>query len=707
MQDLLPSPTNLPVFYTVALTLLLILLIAGISLYRKVTNDETSQQTLFWSKLVVSIPLLALGAAWTYLGAYTLGLVALLAGSPMFFLLALACVATYTVTTWGLIRWIRNKRFSDISVIVVIVTFASVIYTYQRAWLCEPLAHSGYGFAQLCIARLYETGAGGVIARRDIARNWYLDAAYNGYAEAKYWTGMHTRDINEREQWLTQAADQGHVPAAYELSILLGLENDLALEWLQFAVNENYPPALYYLGLLHSNGNRVAHDLARTRELWHRAADAGYTTSMRALALGYARGIVFDIDLDASHEWEQKAIAASENEDIKNLSAGEKHFAKTWQETLNRLRGQATAIAANDPVALRQLSSDILARAQDDPLQREKGIRLLEQSAEGDPDSQYKIAKYYLDLEDSTKEDTEKGLEWLVKAGGNDHRTALRRLIEAHKEGQYGLTVDLYKAKHYSERYFAILEENDVPQNNSAWLGATWDYQDTMKQIKRLESLPVSPDELKAKADAGDAEAQYHLAKDIAFYGNDFEKSQALLESSAYGGYPQAQYEMASRVFNRKRTNEEEQQAMAWLKDSATNGHRGALVWLGNFYASGSKRQQIERNYYRAKLFYERAIEGIGDIVYEQKTTSTRSWHITVDSVNKKLQQIPDYIMRLDLEGLEGQSRIIAINEWYEQERAMLDTKMNSADNKTLSELVTTLSTLQSQRDVLLQSNQG
>ena len=707
MRELLPELNNLPVFYTVAVTLLLMLILAGMSLFFSVRGGTSNQQTLFWSKLVISIPLLVLGAAWTYIGTYTFGLVTLLAASPIFLLLALACVAIYTITTWGLIRWIRNKRFGDISVIIAIISFVSVIYFYQRAWLCEPLAHSGYGFAQLCTAQLYETGRGGVNTRRDLARDWYRDAAYKGYAAAQYWVGTDTRDVNEREQWLTKAADQGHAPASYQLFALLRPEDDVALERLQYAVKKDYPPALHQLGLLHSSGYRVAHDLERTRELWHRAADAGYTTSMRSLAIAYAHGVIFDIDLDASREWERKAIATGADEDTKQLSAGERHLAMTWQEQLVRLREQAMAIAVKDPAAMRQLSSDILAQAKDNSAQREKGIHLLEQSAEDSSDAQYKVAQYYLDLEKPTQEDTGKGLEWLIKAAENGHREALRQLIEAHKEGRYGLNVDLYKAKQYSEQFFAILEKNDVPQNNSAWLGPTWDYQDTLKQIKRIESMPLSPEQLKTKADAGDPEAQYYLAKDIAFYGNDFDTMIALLEASARGGYAQAQFEMSSRIFNRKHTDEEERQAIKWLIAAAESGHRGALVSLGNQYMSGFKRQQIERNYYQAKLLYERALDGIDEIVYEQKTSPTRAWHITAESVHKKLRQIPDYIARLDLAGLEGQQRIAAINQWYEKERAMLDTKMNSAGDDELSKLVTALSTLQSQRDVLLQSDRG
>jgi TPR repeat protein len=571
--------------------------------------------------------------------------------------------------------------------------------------ICEPFAYSGVGIAQFCTAQLYETGKGGVIAHRGTAREWYQNAADKGVAAAQYWVGMHTRDTSKRKQWLILAVNQGYAPAAYQLFLLLRPENEQALTWLQFAVKENYPPALYRLGLLHSNGYRVSHDLERTRDLWQRSAKAGYPAAMRALALEYARGVIFNIDLNASIMWEQKAVAASAKENTNQLRADERHFTQTWQTQLVSLRSRAKKIIANDPEALRQLSQEILLSAKEDSVQRKIGILILEQAAKGDPDSEYIVANYYLNLQTPTKDETNKGLIWLTNAAESGHRQALRRLIEAHKEGKFGLTTDLYKAKHYSEKLFAVLEENDVPQNNSAWFGPTWDYQDTIKQIKRIEDLPQPIDQLKTKADAGDPEAQYYLAKDIAFYGNDFEKSQNLLEASALGGFPQAQYEMSLRIRSRKRTNEEERQAIDWLNAAAQSNHRGAMVELGHLYMSGLARQQIDRNYYQAKLLYERAIKDKDTIVYQQKTSPEHAWHITVDSVKRRLQSIPEFILRLDLEGLSSQQRITAINKWYGRERNVLNEKSKLASDDDLTGINKAITILQSQRDVLLKIN--
>ena len=631
-----------------------------------------------------------------------------MAGSTELLLLAVAPIVIYVITFWGLVRWIRQKRFGDVSIILVIITFVSVLYTFQRVWICEPLAHSGVGIAQLCTAQLYEAGNGGVIARRGTAREWYRQAANNGIAKAQYWVGMNTRDTSERIQWFTQAADQGHAPSAFQLFFLLRPEDDQGLKWLQFAVGKNYPPALYRLGLLHSNGYRVAHNIERTHKLWHRAAEAGNITAMRALAIAYARGVIFDIDLDTSRMWEQKAIAGSDNENLKKLPVSERHFAQTWQTQLKDLQNKAEAINANDPVALRQLSREILSSAKEDPEQHKRGIHILEQGAgEGDPESQYIVANYYLGLEASTLENTEKGLNWLTKAAESDHQKALRRLIEVHKKGKFGLTKDLYKAKHYSEKLFAVLEKNDVPHNNPTWYGPAWDYEDTINQIKRIESLPQPLDELQKKADASDPEAQYYLAKDIAFYDRDYEKSQTLLKASAHGGYSQAQYEFSKRTFQRKRTNEEEKQAVDWMYAAANSGHRGAMVWVGNQYMSGLARHKIKQNFYEAKIWFERAIEGKDDIVYQQQTSPTRSWHISVDSIKSRLQKIPDYIMRLNLEGVNEEQRTAVLNEWYERELDILYMKLEHAGDHEVSELNTALETLRAQHKVLLETNRG
>jgi len=65
------------------------------------------------------------------------GVAALIGGDSLnlrLALLALAPIVIYVIAVWGLIRWIRNKRFANASVVIVIIISVSVTYIHQREW---------------------------------------------------------------------------------------------------------------------------------------------------------------------------------------------------------------------------------------------------------------------------------------------------------------------------------------------------------------------------------------------------------------------------------------------------------------------------------------------------------------------------------------------------------------------------------------------
>ncbi len=158
------------------------------------------------------------------------------------------------------------------------------------------------------------------------------------------------------------------------------------------------------------------------------------------------------------------------------------------------------------------------------------------------------------------------------------------------------------------------LRKRNVRPNQSAWMTAGWKYKDTLKQIRKLEDRYLPKDELKRAANAGDAKAQYFLSKELM--RTDFDQALKLLEVAAHSGYAQVQYDMNMRISRRKHTDQEERQAIQWLIAVANSGHRAAMVGLGNHYRSGFARQNIQRNLYQAKLWYQRAIDGVDEIVY-------------------------------------------------------------------------------------------
>ena len=146
----------------------------------------------------------------------------------------------------------------------------------------------------------------------------------------------------------------------------------------------------------------------------------------------------------------------------------------------------------------------------------------------------------------------------------------------------------------------------------------------------------------------------------------------ALLMAAAATGYPQAQYEMARSYRTRKRTEQEEQQAIDWLEAAAQHDHRSAMVDLGVVYLQGIKRIGLEPILYRAKRLFEQALRDREDTVYAQQSGNGRGWKYTVESVNRWLGKLPESVKRLDLEGLDEVQRREAIEQWYAQEQQAL-----------------------------------
>lgn len=222
-------------------------------------------------------------------------------------------------------------------------------------------------------------------------------------------------------------------------------------------------------------------------------------------------------------------------------------------------------------------------------------------------------------------------------------------------------------------------------KNQSDWIRTSWEYSDTLKQIKKEASRYLPPDELKRQSDADDPAAQYHQAKELR--STRYDESVALMTASAAAGYPQAQYEMARRYRTHQRTEQEERQAIGWLSAAAESDHRGAMVDLGVVYLRGIKRIGLERNPYRSKLLFEQALRDRQDTIYAQQTGNGRGWKYTVESVNRWLSRIPESVMRLDLEGLQGAQRQQAIEQWYAQEQLALNAQTPAPEGTALDDL--------------------
>ena len=697
MQPFLPSLQNLPVFYTVLISLLLLFGLSGVSRYRQLRWFPPGPGFI-WLKGLTLLPLWLLCLIWTGVAVFMGVFAGAMAGSWLLPLLSTGLLPLFALLSWAYYRWIHGGAAADTCALLLVPALVIGVFVMQRLWLCEPLAWSGLGYGQLCTARLYEHGEGGAIRNASTARDWYRQAAEQGVAEAGYAVAGFTYARDQKIAWYTRAADQGHAAAAYRLYWLLeNTDREVALQRLKQAVSRGHAGAQYRLGVLHLNAEGgVARDLSRTRELWLQSASSGYLSAMRALALAYARDdILLDYDLAASRHWARLARErAPSHPEVPRI---EQVLEMNWELRLQEARERRALAGSGDATAQLAIGRDILQRAGADPVMLDKAYDWIEQAAEsGSVEAQYAVAIHYLKSEPAS----ERGRRWLLAAADGGHEQALRKVISACKEETWGMPRDLQRSKAYSEALFAVLEGRGVPENDPDWMTASREYSDTLQQIKKEAERYLPPEELRQQSDAGDPAAMYHQGKELL--STRYDEGMALMTAAALAGYPQAQYEVARSYRTRKRTLEEEQQAVDWLEAAAQHGHRGAMVDLGIVHLQGIRRIGLERNPYRAKLLFRQALHDADDTVYAQQTGNGRGWKYTVASVNRWLDRIPETVMRLDLQGLSGSQRRTAIEQWFAQEQQMLLVQAAQPESAAQVLLQKQLEQLEQQRNVLL-----
>jgi len=641
LRLLLPSLTNLPVFYAESVLLLLLFSVSSYALLlRPRTGPSGTRPALrFRTRLAVLLPAWTLWAVWVGFGAFWFGFAGLVGGTVLFALLGVAAVIVFLLFSVLLVYWLRGRVWADAGMVLTIAVALAVVAVKYTVWLCEPLGHSGFAAAQICAGRLYAEGHGGALHDPLVAMGWYRQAAEAGNAEAQFILGTTIPVRQQQEYWLRQATVQGYGPAAYALYALLG-QRDENLAWLQLAVDQGHPDAQYRLALRLIGGSGVARDLPRARTLLQTAASAGSAGAMRELALAYAAdGILFDHSDELSREWESRARAAPQPD--RRAPVDERSFAVTFPSNLEQIRTRYAAANSGDPAAQKAIAREILAEANDDPTMVARAYGWLERAAaNGAADAQFEVAEYYLSLPNPTGVQQDRARKWMIAAADTGHQAALRRLIAAYKKGSFGLGRDLEQAKVYGERLFAALEAAGVLQNQGPWLSASWDYDDTVQQLKREREQYLPPEALAQATQAGDPQAQYHRAREVM--PRDFDAGVALLHAAADGGFAEAQYHAWHEVRNRKNTPETLRRAVDWLTAAVEQGHRGAMHDLGMVYMQGIKDIGLARDPARARALFKQALDGGSDVLYRYTDRNGHGWIVTAQQVQRALERIPE-----------------------------------------------------------------
>lgn len=115
-----------------------------------------------------------------------------------------------------------------------------------------------------------------------------------------------------------KAAEAGSPEAQVRLAYLLDYaeDNEMAVHWYRAAADQDYPDGIGGLAEMYAKGEGVPKDLAKARELFEKAGEAGHAPSIRVLITTYEQGGL-DVDKDESKlaYWkeQQASLNMSEN----------------------------------------------------------------------------------------------------------------------------------------------------------------------------------------------------------------------------------------------------------------------------------------------------------------------------------------------------------------------------------------------------------
>lgn len=115
-----------------------------------------------------------------------------------------------------------------------------------------------------------------------------------------------------------KAAEAGSPEAQVRLAYLLDYaeDNEKAVYWYRAATDQGYPDGIGGLAEMYAKGEGVPTDLAKARELFEKAGEAGHAPSIRVLIGAYDQGGL-DVERDEVKlaYWKDKQASFDDSED--------------------------------------------------------------------------------------------------------------------------------------------------------------------------------------------------------------------------------------------------------------------------------------------------------------------------------------------------------------------------------------------------------
>ena len=483
-----------------------------------------------------------------------------------------------------------NKSFNKVlKKILITVSFLAIFFTVQNAF-AGSINDSKYGLTKKDVEKITQAAKAGDSNAQYKLAQWHSKERLIDGITIVY-------DAKKAHKWYLKAAKGGHVDAQYALGwrYAVGLADKKSKKesayWYLKAAEQGHQEALYKAGSAYHLGKGFPVDLDKAIDLYEKAVEKGHGPAQRAIEnieekmlaktkKGKAPDESASWELPDSNTYSQKSIKSVDIEDM--IKAVETKNEKLLEKTVRALENgivsfvkQFEEIDLSNTKAYKLLSVaaeelEKLAKAGDAWAQGtlgtfyyhgrgvnkdlKKAFELQKQAAEnGNAQAQYNIStSYYEGI--GTEKDYKKAFEWAQKAAKKGKVRAHRVLAKMHYHGK-GVSQNYKKAAKELEKAFEAGDPealNDLSLMHFRGQGVPQDIDKAIELQKKAISLNkgqaneglLSLYEATKGAEAGDPEAQYELAKILAYdfiVDSDLDKAIEWAEKSFDGGYKKAQ----------------------------------------------------------------------------------------------------------------------------------------------------------------------
>lgn len=215
--------------------------------------------------------------------------------------------------------------------------------------------------------------------------------------------------------------------------------------------------------------------------------------------------------------------------------------------------------------------------------------------------------------------DPAQAVRWMNRAADQNQRNALYRM------GQFAETgIGMAKDRKQALAWYRRAMDQGHPKAREAFirLGGTVDvaghghdhnddgpsYAPHNQQTRQNAAVPSNNDDLLRAAKAGDARAQYHLARRYATGENgmprDMKQATFWVRKAANADFPPAQYQLAKMFLTGDGMPRDPQTGARWMERAATFGVAEAQYAMGQLFEMG---MGVPRNMRGALLWYNKA----------------------------------------------------------------------------------------------------